>query len=138
LSVIRPIVAFLLCLALSVAVFDVAVLAPDVLAGNAGGDFRQFFGLLALVNVFAAPVIAFGGFLAGFFVLSGNREDGTSRQMTWMVKAGAIAGAIYGSLAFVLISQVGVAFAIGAAAGAVAGGLSGAIWCAMVERPRHA
>jgi hypothetical protein len=114
------------------------MLSPDLVAGNAGGDWRQLMGVLALVNAVAAPIVAFGGFLAGFFVLSGNRENGRSVRLDWMIQFGGLAGAIYGALTFLLISQSGSAFAIGACAGAVSGLLSGAIWCLMVERPRDA
>ena len=135
---IRPVAAFFLCLSLSLVILDVGMLVPDFVAGDAEGDWRGLLGLFLLVDAFATPVVALGGLLSGFFVLSGNRDDGTSTQLGWMVKFGTIAGAIYGALALGLISQSGLAFAIGGCVGAVAGAMSGAIWCLMVERPRHA
>jgi hypothetical protein len=138
LSVIRPIVAFLLCLLVSLAVLDVGILFPDFVVGNTGDDWGQLIGILALVNAIAAPVVAFGGFLTGFFVLSGQRENGNSSQLDWMTKFGALAGATYGGLAFLIISESAGAVAIGCGAGAVAGALCGVIWCLLVERPRHA
>ena len=137
-SVIRAIVAFLICLLFSLVILDVGILLPDFAAGNGGDDWWQLVGAITLVNVVAAPVVAFGGLLGGFFVLSGNRENANSSRLKWMMKYGALAGGVYGALAFVLISQMGIAFITGACAGAIAGALSGTIWCVMVEQPRHA
>ena len=136
--VIRPIVAFFACLLISLAILDVGMLLPDAVTGHVSGHWRQLFGILVLTNLFAAPVVAFGGFIAGLFILRGQRENGNSSDLDWMVKLGALSGATYGALASALMSQGAIACLIDAGAGAVAGAISAAVWCVTVERPRHA